>query len=92
MKGGVWTAILLYEELFMDFEQIDELAGMEMKTPGAEESETCPICGGVNALPQADIERLNTYFPREDRNLFLWSRSEERRVGKECRSRWSPYH
>src|SRR3989440_8179006 len=26
---------------------------------------------------------------------FLWpgvSRSEERRVGKECRSRWSPYH
>ena len=24
--------------------------------------------------------------------LFLRSRSEERRVGKECRSRWSPYH
>ena len=28
--------------------------------------------------------------------LFLdnwrWQRSEERRVGKECRSRWSPYH
>src|SRR5437016_11376212 len=22
---------------------------------------------------------------------FIW-RSEERRVGKECRSRWSPYH
>src|SRR2546430_14969968 len=22
----------------------------------------------------------------------LFSRSEERRVGKECRSRWSPYH
>ena len=34
-------------------------------------------------------------------NLYVWSRedepiklcrSEERRVGKECRSRWSPYH
>ena len=27
-------------------------------------------------------------------NLVLWAkgRSEERRVGKECRSRWSPYH
>ena len=24
--------------------------------------------------------------------LFLGNRSEERRVGKECRSRWSPYH
>ena len=22
----------------------------------------------------------------------FWTRSEERRVGKECRSRWSPYH
>ena len=27
-------------------------------------------------------------------SLELWNekRSEERRVGKECRSRWSPYH
>ena len=24
--------------------------------------------------------------------LKRWMRSEERRVGKECRSRWSPYH
>src|SRR2546429_6124034 len=24
--------------------------------------------------------------------LLSWGRSEERRVGKECRSRWSPYH
>ena len=23
---------------------------------------------------------------------FFYQRSEERRVGKECRSRWSPYH
>ena len=24
--------------------------------------------------------------------IALLNRSEERRVGKECRSRWSPYH
>ena len=24
--------------------------------------------------------------------LLMLIRSEERRVGKECRSRWSPYH
>src|SRR2546426_12010450 len=24
--------------------------------------------------------------------MGYWGRSEERRVGKECRSRWSPYH
>src|SRR3712207_8907445 len=28
-------------------------------------------------------------FPRQE---ALHLRSEERRVGKECRSRWSPYH
>src|SRR2546422_4943644 len=30
----------------------------------------------------------------DDRNLYVFirARSEERRVGKECRSRWSPYH
>ena len=25
-------------------------------------------------------------------SVFIGHRSEERRVGKECRSRWSPYH
>ena len=28
----------------------------------------------------------------EAARLYLEQRSEERRVGKECRSRWSPYH
>ena len=28
----------------------------------------------------------------EDCIELLGERSEERRVGKECRSRWSPYH
>ena len=28
----------------------------------------------------------------EVNSLLLSTRSEERRVGKECRSRWSPYH
>ncbi len=27
-----------------------------------------------------------------DTLAIIFSRSEERRVGKECRSRWSPYH
>ena len=26
------------------------------------------------------------------KNTTVYQRSEERRVGKECRSRWSPYH
>ena len=32
-------------------------------------------------------------FDIEGRNILdIFARSEERRVGKECRSRWSPYH
>ena len=27
-----------------------------------------------------------------EKEMATHSRSEERRVGKECRSRWSPYH
>src|SRR5256885_16710946 len=33
---------------------------------------------------------IQLMVPRAKRNEVL--RSEERRVGKECRSRWSPYH
>ena len=28
----------------------------------------------------------------DEENIRQEIRSEERRVGKECRSRWSPYH
>src|SRR5256885_9549185 len=37
-------------------------------------------------MPWAGINRSRL------RRLALDDRSEERRVGKECRSRWSPYH
>ena len=30
--------------------------------------------------------------PIQDPEIEEYLRSEERRVGKECRSRWSPYH
>ena len=31
-------------------------------------------------------------YLRENDVAVVKQRSEERRVGKECRSRWSPYH
>jgi len=36
----------------------------------------------------AEVERILQENPLLERA----ERSEERRVGKECRSRWSPYH
>ena len=38
------------------------------------------------------IRYLIDYGVIRDTGDFLEMRSEERRVGKECRSRWSPYH
>ena len=32
------------------------------------------------------------YYFRNGSHYLRYERSEERRVGKECRSRWSPYH
>ena len=37
----------------------------------------------------AEIHKLNKLYRDVDKPT---DRSEERRVGKECRSRWSPYH
>ena len=43
------------------------------------------LAGGFNMF-------LSEKFPRYKLYLSKLCRSEERRVGKECRSRWSPYH
>ena len=45
------------------------------------------IKDGILILIYSDLNMYNSSV--ED--LFV-DRSEERRVGKECRSRWSPYH
>src|SRR2546421_3633086 len=49
----------------------------------------------VRILTTADLKAIERGLSRISREIetgrFRW-RSEERRVGKECRSRWSPYH
>ena len=46
----------------------------------------------MNGIKQADIPEWLREFFSELAEAGLLLRSEERRVGKECRSRWSPYH
>ena len=43
-------------------------------------------------LFEEDLEENNISLDDFFRNDTEKIRSEERRVGKECRSRWSPYH
>src|SRR2546422_9022558 len=46
------------------------------KAPARSRPKLSPVREFINEILQSDLE----------------ARSEERRVGKECRSRWSPYH
>src|SRR2546425_8052268 len=53
---------------------------------------TIPLVTGFQTGTSAmQFVELNPWIPRFNVNYHL-GRSEERRVGKECRSRWSPYH
>ena len=63
---------------------------------------------GIDYVLVGDYYIPDLKLPEEKRSIGKWgrmhreylkkqcygrySRSEERRVGKECRSRWSPYH
>ena len=61
-------------------------------------------CMAREDLEQLQLERLQATINRVYKNVTFYrrkfhdlgiipeNRSEERRVGKECRSRWSPYH
>ena len=45
----------------------------------------------LSHLPAGSVAPIGVAVPALELMLAL-ARSEERRVGKECRSRWSPYH
>src|SRR2546421_6557901 len=48
------------------------------------------LCVGGDERVERKAGRLRLLRQRGE--LAVHARSEERRVGKECRSRWSPYH
>src|SRR6202453_266646 len=60
--------------------------------PRTDDAEVFANFIGIAPQVEGPITRLNVrdnQFVKQGELLF---RSEERRVGKECRSRWSPYH
>src|SRR2546430_11398766 len=44
------------------------------------------------AVRSGELHRLRDDRGQDLHHVQAGARSEERRVGKECRSRWSPYH
>ena len=45
-----------------------------------------------NRLRENSPQAVDSFLANKGKNKHFIGRSEERRVGKECRSRWSPYH
>ena len=70
--------------------------------------EACTELGILEGIAKDSVDIIQTYTGTNDLGLtteeevtailqdaatqVAYGRSEERRVGKECRSRWSPYH
>ena len=55
------------------------------------------ILDSENELPEGRVQSVyaghyNLCLTHFKGRFTAFDRSEERRVGKECRSRWSPYH
>ena len=66
-----------------------ELVKLQMKKKRIED--TPEVKKVLRRATNEDLSRMNDNKARE-KDALIRARSEERRVGKECRSRWSPYH
>ena len=67
-----------------------------LSASAVEELVTVPLEQALYGVPGLDVMRSRSVPDLSDIVLIFKPgtdlRSEERRVGKECRSRWSPYH
>src|SRR2546427_9602959 len=77
LQGVLWIDLVAVEEVLGVIEHLSPLA-LQIRDG---------ILDQLEVLLQRDAERV-----RHMQSPALAERSEERRVGKECRSRWSPYH
>src|SRR3712207_9562436 len=82
------------------------LAGEHVRVPMVRDQQACAFMVlGCDGIPDRTLDETYTLQPStrpaaQSRHqigptvheLIEEERSEERRVGKECRSRWSPYH
>src|SRR2546422_9934009 len=98
---GERIADALVEDSLLSRKQVDELMEQQ-KREGTRllkiivdksyvtEQDMAVCMGRVLNTPPVNLGRMG--ITPEIAELLPRDRSEERRVGKECRSRWSPYH
>ena len=61
---------------------------LSLQAVGSQAADQMPDLTAVTLPTEAEINVIDLAF----KGGWIMVRSEERRVGKECRSRWSPYH
>ena len=79
---GDWSSDVCSSDLLVFISQIDRSFDPSI--------ERCPGLNHVRLPNPLDLKLFNKACFLHNGELEV--RSEERRVGKECRSRWSPYH
>src|SRR4051794_18328092 len=76
---------VLFPETYAAWKKIEDRYGLKIEVFDASNPEL-PWTGGDHCCGTQKVAALEDALSTAD------ARSEERRVGKECRSRWSPYH
>ena len=83
---------IIMEKLELAQRDYEQLKKSLMGLDGNDTDDTSPtykvLEEGANTLSKEETTRL----AQRQLKFIQGLRSEERRVGKECRSRWSPYH
>src|SRR3989475_2626900 len=85
-------------QLVYDHEPLPAVVGLQCGIRDRWDEQNREAVGGKDA--RESVRRVDVVRQREVDDAARWMqlsrdqriRSEERRVGKECRSRWSPYH
>ena len=80
-SGNLWMIDLTSGEFYTLSDGAEHLLGLTLKSANEKRGEDSPVKVEIIFCADPDMLLANDEM-----------RSEERRVGKECRSRWSPYH
>src|SRR2546427_9916510 len=97
-RSTLFPYTTLFRSGFMGLERIEQdsaEAGDIVAISGIQEltiSDTICAPDFPEALPALTVDEPTISMTFQVNNSPFAGRSEERRVGKECRSRWSPYH